>query len=478
MLYPLGYVIAMSFASPAQARAGVVFPTEFSLRRVPGDLQRRHRRRALLNSRRRDRRRHVAVADRHRRCWPAGLSPDQAGARRQGDLDLVLATMFFSAGIIPNFLLIKSLGLLDSTVVVDHPGPDLRVQHDRDPQLLHGDLPSELIEAARIDGAGEWRIFLRIVLPLSKAGARGDRACSTPSATGTPTSTHCCTSTTRRSGRSRWCCSQYVLAGRRRSPGADVSPDQPHHRGSHPADGGDRPGDRPDPARLPLPPALLHQGRPDRRHQGLRSTADRRKGASCPTDTRPKPAAAPASGGGNCSRGAIVAGGLAAAGATGIDTAQAVPFTHPGMLLRTADLDRIRSAVQAKREPWLSGWNRLITNRHSAATWQPRPVEKIIRGNNGTDPENYGLIMNDMHAAYQNATALADRRRHCPPRHRHQDPQRLVGDPQGDRRLRPRPRWRPASTATRPPTPPSSSAISRASNGPDSRACSATSSIR
>ena len=100
--------------------------------------------------------------------------------------------------------------------------------------------------------------------------------------------------------------------------------------------------------------------------------------------------------------GAIVAGGLAAAGATGIDTAQAVPFTHPGMLLRTADLDRIRSAVQAKREPWLSGWNRLITNRHSAATWQPRPVEKIIRGNNGTDPENYGLIMNDMHAAYQN----------------------------------------------------------------------------
>jgi hypothetical protein len=100
--------------------------------------------------------------------------------------------------------------------------------------------------------------------------------------------------------------------------------------------------------------------------------------------------------------GAIVAGGLVAAGTGGIGTAHAQTFTHPGLLLQADEFDRMRSAVQANREPWMSGWNRLISNGHSSANWQPRPVAKIIRGNNGTDPENYGLIMNDMHAAYQN----------------------------------------------------------------------------
>jgi hypothetical protein len=105
----------------------------------------------------------------------------------------------------------------------------------------------------------------------------------------------------------------------------------------------------------------------------------------------------------NLFRGAIVvAGGLAAAGAGGIGIAQAQSFTHPGLLLQADDFDRMRSTVQANREPWISGWNRLTSNSHSFSSWQPRAVERIIRGNNGTDPENYWLLMNDMHAAYQN----------------------------------------------------------------------------
>jgi multiple sugar transport system permease protein len=36
-------------------------------------------------------------------------------------------------------------------------------------QFMHG-IPNELLDAARIDGSGEWQIFFRIVLPLSTAG--------------------------------------------------------------------------------------------------------------------------------------------------------------------------------------------------------------------------------------------------------------------------------------------------------------------
>ncbi|THV41082.1 AbfB domain-containing protein [Glycomyces buryatensis] len=104
----------------------------------------------------------------------------------------------------------------------------------------------------------------------------------------------------------------------------------------------------------------------------------------------------------NLLRGAVVAGGLAAVGAGGVGVAQAQSFNHPGQLLQADEFDRMESAVQANREPWISGWNRLTANSHSSSTWQPRAVERIIRGDNGTDPENYWLLYNDMHAAYQN----------------------------------------------------------------------------
>jgi hypothetical protein len=56
--------------------------------------------------------------------------------------------------------------------------------------------------------------------------------------------------------------------------------------------------------------------------------------------------------------------------------------------------------VAAGDEPWLSGWNRLTANSHSAAGWAPDPRETIIRGGDG---QNYPTLYNDVHAAYQNA---------------------------------------------------------------------------
>lgn len=83
-------------------------------------------------------------------------------------LMMVLFSLLFSPGIIPMYLVVKQLGLLDSywSLIL--------------PVLINGfnvivmrafflEVPQEVIDAARIDGAGEWRILLRVVLPLSKA---------------------------------------------------------------------------------------------------------------------------------------------------------------------------------------------------------------------------------------------------------------------------------------------------------------------
>ncbi|MFC8661479.1 alginate lyase family protein [Streptomyces sp. NPDC057199] len=103
------------------------------------------------------------------------------------------------------------------------------------------------------------------------------------------------------------------------------------------------------------------------------------------------------------------AGGLTAALAVGASataltgsTAAAAPatFTHPGMLHAYGELNRAKVRVAAGNDPWLSGWNRLTANSHSASTWTPRPQATIVRGGTG---ENYGLLYNDIHAAYQNA---------------------------------------------------------------------------
>ncbi|MFF8972892.1 alginate lyase family protein [Streptomyces sp. NPDC014995] len=100
------------------------------------------------------------------------------------------------------------------------------------------------------------------------------------------------------------------------------------------------------------------------------------------------------------------AGGLTAAVALGAasaaTTADAAPatFTHPGMLHNWGDINRAKVRVAAGDDPWLSGWNRLTANSHSQSTWTPRPQATVIRGGTG---ENYGLLYNDIAAAYQNA---------------------------------------------------------------------------
>lgn len=79
----------------------------------------------------------------------------------------VLMTMLFSAGMIPVYLTVKSFGLLDSLWSLIIP-VSVSAFNCIVMRAFFQNLPAELSEAAAIDGASEMRIFLTIVLPLSK----------------------------------------------------------------------------------------------------------------------------------------------------------------------------------------------------------------------------------------------------------------------------------------------------------------------
>jgi putative aldouronate transport system permease protein len=81
---------------------------------------------------------------------------------------MVVFTMLFSGGLIPTYLVIKEFGLIDSFWSLWLPGavaPFYLIVM----RSFFASIPNELEESARVDGSGEWRTFISIMLPLSKA---------------------------------------------------------------------------------------------------------------------------------------------------------------------------------------------------------------------------------------------------------------------------------------------------------------------
>ncbi|MEU4884692.1 carbohydrate ABC transporter permease [Streptomyces althioticus] len=80
----------------------------------------------------------------------------------------LLATMFFGAGLIPTYLLVQALGLTDTYLALILPSA-VSVFNILVLRAFFMNISQELVDSARIDGAGEWRILFRIVMPLSRA---------------------------------------------------------------------------------------------------------------------------------------------------------------------------------------------------------------------------------------------------------------------------------------------------------------------
>jgi len=82
-------------------------------------------------------------------------------------MTLFLITLFFGGGLVPTYLLVKNLGLIDTVWAVIIPGA-VNVWNIILSRTFFKGIPKELKEAANVDGASESIIFFRVVLPLSK----------------------------------------------------------------------------------------------------------------------------------------------------------------------------------------------------------------------------------------------------------------------------------------------------------------------
>jgi ABC-type glycerol-3-phosphate transport system permease component len=96
-----------------------------------------------------------------------GLSrPSVSGSKAV--LLIVLFSLLFSPGMIPNYLLVKELGLLNSYGALVIPGAigafNLLILRN-----FFMNLPQELLDSARVDGASDLQVLWNVVLPLSKA---------------------------------------------------------------------------------------------------------------------------------------------------------------------------------------------------------------------------------------------------------------------------------------------------------------------
>lgn len=82
-------------------------------------------------------------------------------------MNLVIFTMMFNGGLIPNYNLIKGLGLLDTLWALILPSA-LTAFNLILMKNFFESLPVSLEEAAKIDGANDWCILFKIIIPLSK----------------------------------------------------------------------------------------------------------------------------------------------------------------------------------------------------------------------------------------------------------------------------------------------------------------------
>ena len=81
---------------------------------------------------------------------------------------ILVFTMFFSGGIIPLYLIVRSLKLLDTMWALILPGAISMSNLIIARTFFANSIPTGLLDAARIDGCNNIRFFFRIALPLSK----------------------------------------------------------------------------------------------------------------------------------------------------------------------------------------------------------------------------------------------------------------------------------------------------------------------
>lgn len=166
MLFPLLNIIAMSFSSERAIMANEVsvFPVEFTTNTYVQVVKRTQIFRAMKNT--------IVltvvgtVINMFMTVCGAYALSKQRLAGRNVILMMITFTMLFNAGLIPNFILVKNLGLMNTYWAIWLPGA-ISTYNMIVMKTFFSGIPASMEESAYIDGANDLRILVSIILPLS-----------------------------------------------------------------------------------------------------------------------------------------------------------------------------------------------------------------------------------------------------------------------------------------------------------------------
>lgn len=168
VLYPLIFIVSASFSDPALVLNGEVllWPKQVTLDAYRNVLQNDQIWNGYLNSI------IYAVVGTIINLIMTTLAayplsrPDVPG--RGFFMFIITLTMFFGGGLIPTYLLVKNLGMVNTMWALIVPGAIATYNLIVMRTYFQTSIPWEIQEAALIDGCSNWRLLTSIILPLSK----------------------------------------------------------------------------------------------------------------------------------------------------------------------------------------------------------------------------------------------------------------------------------------------------------------------
>ena len=169
VLYPLVYIVSASFSSPNAVSTGkvVLFPVELSIKGYST---------VFANKR-------VWIGYKNTLIYTAfgtlinvfmtlicAYPMARKGLPHKGFFSFMfMLTMIFSGGMIPTYLLVRDLKMLDTRWSLVIPGAMAVYQMIITRTYIQSTIPDELLESSQIDGCSDFRFFWKFIIPLSKA---------------------------------------------------------------------------------------------------------------------------------------------------------------------------------------------------------------------------------------------------------------------------------------------------------------------
>ncbi len=169
MLYPLTFVVSASISSPQAVMSGQVllWPIDITLKGYQAVIENKN---VILGFRNSLFYMVVGTAINLVMTTLTAYPLSRKNLPGKGPIMFLFTfTMIFGAGMIPNYLLMKDLHLLNTVWVMLLPGAISTYNMIVMRTFFMTNIPDELLEASKLDGCSDFNFLCKVVLPLSKS---------------------------------------------------------------------------------------------------------------------------------------------------------------------------------------------------------------------------------------------------------------------------------------------------------------------